>query len=78
VTEVSIRDLRNHGGDVLDRAARGEDITITRDGTPVARLLPVAPGPLSAEALLARWRVLPAIDADLLRQDIDEALDARV
>jgi prevent-host-death family protein len=38
VAEVSIRDLRNHGGEVVDRAARGEAITITRAGRPVALL----------------------------------------
>jgi prevent-host-death family protein len=29
VSEVSIRELRNRGGDIVDRAARGEPITIT-------------------------------------------------
>jgi hypothetical protein len=32
--------------------------------------------PLSAPALLDRWRMLPAVDAAALRADIDEALDA--
>jgi prevent-host-death family protein len=78
VAEVSIRDLRNHGGDVVDRAARGEAITITRDGRPVAQLSPIADAPLSAGALLERWRRLPPIDARRLRADIDAALDVRV
>jgi len=78
VADVSIRDLRNHGGDVVDRAARGEAITITRDGRPVAQLRPIAAGPLTADVLLARWRRLPPIDAQQLRADIDETLDARL
>ena len=78
MAEVSIRDLRNHGGDVVDRAARGEAITITRDGRPVAQLRPIAAGPLTADVLLARWRRLPPIDAQQLRADIDETLDARL
>jgi prevent-host-death family protein len=78
VTEVSIRDLRNHGGDVVERAARGEAITITRDGKPVAQLSPIAAGPLTAEALLERWRRLPPVDPKRLRTDIDEALNARL
>jgi prevent-host-death family protein len=78
VADVSIRDLRNHGGDVVDRAARGEAITITRDGKPVAQLRPISAGPLAAEALLERWRSLPPVDPQRLRADIDETLDARL
>jgi prevent-host-death family protein len=78
VSEVSIRDLRNHGGDVVDRAARGEAITITRNGKPVARLSPIAVGPLAADVLLERWSRLPPIDPQRLRADIDETLDARL
>jgi antitoxin (DNA-binding transcriptional repressor) of toxin-antitoxin stability system len=76
VAEVSIRELRNHGGDVVDRATRGEQITITRAGKAVAELRAVPHVPLSAEALLARWRKLPAVDAAALRADVDEVLDA--
>jgi antitoxin (DNA-binding transcriptional repressor) of toxin-antitoxin stability system len=36
MARVSIRDLRNHGGDIVDRAARGEKITVTRSGRAVA------------------------------------------
>ena len=32
------RDLRNHGGEIVERAERGERLTITRAGTPVAEL----------------------------------------
>jgi len=76
MTDVSIRDLRNHGGDVVDRAARGERITITRSGKAVAELRAVPRPPVSAEALLARLRLLPAMDADALRADVDQILDA--
>lgn len=78
MAEVSIRDLRNHGGDVVDRAARGEKITITRAGKPVAQLRPVPPHPVAAEQLLARWNRLPRLDAEALRADIDATLDARL
>jgi antitoxin (DNA-binding transcriptional repressor) of toxin-antitoxin stability system len=78
MAEVSIRDLRNHGGDVVDRAARGEQITITRSGKAVAELRAVPRPALSAEALLAKLRLLPAVDADALRADIDQILDARL
>lgn len=76
--EVSIRDLRNHGGDVVDRVARGERVTITRSGKAVAELSPVGRTPLAAEGLLARWRHLPAVDPQRLRDDIDATLDSRL
>jgi len=75
---VSIRDLRNHGGDVVDRASRGEQVTITRAGQAVAELRPLASPPLSAGTLLARWRHLPDLDPAALRADIDETFDARL
>lgn len=78
MAKVSIRDLRNHGGDVVDRVARGEAITITRAGKPVAGLRPVSRQPLTAESLLARWRRLPAVDPAALRADVDEVLGARL
>ncbi|MGH2498562.1 MAG: type II toxin-antitoxin system Phd/YefM family antitoxin [Solirubrobacteraceae bacterium] len=73
--DVSIRELRNHGGDVVDRAARGEQITITRAGKAVAELRSLSPAALTADALLARWRHLPAVDPTALRADIDEFVD---
>jgi prevent-host-death family protein len=75
VSEVSIRELRNHGGDVVDRVARGEPITITRAGKAVAELRPISHPPLAAEALLTRWRRLPALDPVALRADVDEVVD---
>lgn len=38
--DVSVRELRDYGGQILDRVERGETVTITRDGRPVARLSP--------------------------------------
>lgn len=76
MAEVSIRELRNHGGDVVDRAARGEEIKITRAGKAVAELRAISDTPLSAAALLSRWRRLPRVDPAALRRDIDSTLDA--
>lgn len=76
MAEVSIRDLRNHGGEVVDRAARGEQITITRSGKAVAELRAISPRGLSAEALLSRWRRLPSVDPVVFREDVDRLLDA--
>jgi antitoxin (DNA-binding transcriptional repressor) of toxin-antitoxin stability system len=78
MANVSIRDLRNHGGDVVDRAMRGERITITRSGRAVAELHAVSRPPISAAALLTRWRRLPAVAPAALRGDIDRLIDARL
>ena len=75
MTDVTIRELRNHGGEVVDRVARGEQVTITRAGKPVAELRPVGRSPLTAETLLARWHQLPAVDYRVMRAELDEVLD---
>jgi len=71
-----VRDLRNKGGKVLKRVARGEAITVTMDGEPVAELRPLRRAGLSATVLLARWRTLPPLDPAALRADIDLVVDA--
>lgn len=75
---VTIRDLRNRGGEVVDRVAGGAHVTVTRDGRPVAELRPVRPRGLSATALLERWRRVPAVDARSLRNDVDTVIDPRL
>jgi prevent-host-death family protein len=75
MTEIAVRDLRNHGGDILARVASGEALTVTRDGHPIAELRPLPRRPLPAATLLARWRRLPVVDPAKLRADIDELLD---
>ena len=76
MTEVAVRDLRNHGGEILSRVASGEALTVTRDGEPIAELRPLPRRPLPASLLLQRWRRLPAVDPVLLQADIDGVLDA--
>jgi prevent-host-death family protein len=77
MADVTIRELRNHGGEVVDRAARGERVIITRSGRPVAELRPLRP-PLTAEVLIERRKGLPYVDPARLRADIDEVLDWRL
>ena len=78
MAEVSIRDLRNHGGDVVDRVARGERVTITRGGKPVAELRPLERDPRPLELIIAGWRLLPKLDPDRLRADLDKVVDGRL
>jgi antitoxin (DNA-binding transcriptional repressor) of toxin-antitoxin stability system len=75
VSEISVRALRNHGGDVIDRVLLGENLMDTRDGKPVAQLVPLGKPPLSADMLLQRWRNLPPVDPKGFRRDIDAFVD---
>jgi prevent-host-death family protein len=72
---VSIRDLRNRGGEVIDRVASGERLTVTRDGRPVAELRPIRRPGLPARLLIERWSRLPAVDPRRLRDDLDAVVD---
>ena len=74
-TIVTVRDLRNHGGDVLDRVTRGEAVVVTRDGVPVAELRPTRRPGLTASELIGRRRNLPHLDPEALRRDLDAVLD---
>lgn len=76
MSEVTVRELRNHGADVLQRVVRGEALTVTRDGEAIAELRPLRRRPVPAATLLARWRRLPAVDPAKLKADIDAATDA--
>ncbi len=69
---VSVRELRNNGGRVLQRVASGETLTVAMDGRPIAELRPLMGRGLSAATLLQRWRRLPPVDAPLLRADLDQ------
>lgn len=72
---VTIRDLRNRSAEVLRRVERGESLTVTRDGEPVATVTPLPRRTVQVEELIARRRSLPVIDADELIADIDELID---
>lgn len=73
--DVSVRDLRNHGGRVLERVIRGETLTVTRDGTAVAELRPIPRRSLPAAELIARAKRTPRVDPAKLRSDIDAIVD---
>ena len=63
----------------MERAQAGEDVVITRNGKPVARLVPVEPPSTSFSSLRGKWRgqVHLAEDFDELPDDIAEAFGMR-
>lgn len=75
---VSVRDLRNHGGQVLARVEAGETLTVTSHGRPVAELRPLSHRPLTTAEFLERARQLPPMDPRKLREDIDAIIDQTI
>jgi len=75
---VTIRELRNRGGDVVDRVEAGERVVVTRDGKPVAELRPLSRNALTATELIQRRRNLKAVDPARLRRDTDLVIDPRL
>ncbi|MFA5551318.1 MAG: type II toxin-antitoxin system prevent-host-death family antitoxin [Trueperaceae bacterium] len=71
MSSVASRELRNNTRGVLERVAAGEDLEITVDGRPVARLSamhPTRPRWVSRDALLAALGFIqadPGLTADL-------------
>jgi antitoxin (DNA-binding transcriptional repressor) of toxin-antitoxin stability system len=78
MADVSIRELRNSGGEVVDRAARGEPIRITRALSPPGFSAGRRTRSRTSCALLERWRNLPKVDPIALRRDLDQVLDPEV
>lgn len=72
---VNVRELRNHGGEVLDRVAAGEVIIVERSGKPVAQLTRLPQKGLSTPELIERMRHLPAVDYAAMRRELDEIID---
>lgn len=73
--KVTVRELRNNGGEAIDRVVGGDTFVVTRDGHEVTELRPVRPRPLDAVTLLDEWRRLPLVDAVRFREDVDSAID---
>lgn len=79
---VASRELRNRTRQVLERVEAGEDITITVDGRPVGRIVPVARKPrwIPRDALFAQLRRIQAdpglaTDLEALAPDTTDDLD---
>jgi prevent-host-death family protein len=72
---VTVRDLRNKGGEVLDRVERGERVIITRDGRAVAELRPLPRRSARTAELIERRKRLPPVDDVALRRDMDAVVD---
>jgi len=57
MSTVGIKDLKVHLGRYVSRAAKGETITVTERGTPVAMLVPLSADRVAIEALKHSGRI---------------------
>jgi prevent-host-death family protein len=74
--EITQRELRNESGAIMRGVERGESFTITRNGTPIGRLIPLRRRTFVPRAeALAAFASAPMIDPDRFRADLDEAVD---
>jgi len=75
VKEVGVYDAKTHLPRLLEEVERGETVTITRHGRPVARLVPIVPPRRPVEEIIEELRVFgaqhPRGDLDL-RELIEE------
>ena len=73
---ITQRQLRNDSAKVLRAVQEGQSMTVTRNGTPVAELRPVAARQFVSRAILEEAaRSAPRIDARRFRADIDALID---
>ena len=76
---ITQRELRNQSAAVLRDVQAGEVIIVTRNGTPVAELRPVAPRRFVSRAAIARAaRGAPRIEFLRFRADVDAHVDQYV
>lgn len=76
---INQRELRNDSAAVLREVQAGETMIVTRNGTPVAELRPIAPRRFVPRATIAdAARSAPSIDLRRFRADLDAAVDPSV
>lgn len=72
--EITQRELRNDSGAIMRGVERGESFTITRNGTPIGRLIPLRRRTfVPRDEVMAAFATAPRIDADRFRRDIDDS-----
>ncbi len=70
--EITQRELRNDSGAIMRAVERGESFTISRNGTPIGRLIPLRRRIfVPREEVMAAFASAPVVDAEKFRSDID-------
>lgn len=77
-SSVALSEAREHLGELLDRAERGEEIVIERQGRPAMKLVPVVaeePAParrIGGQNLLGITYIAPDFDAPMSEEDLKD------
>jgi prevent-host-death family protein len=74
--EITQRELRNDSGEIMRAVERGESFTITRNGTPIGRLIPLRRHTfVPRQEVMAAFATDPVLDAERFRADTDDLAD---
>ncbi|MEG3637564.1 type II toxin-antitoxin system Phd/YefM family antitoxin [Micromonospora palythoicola] len=74
--EITQRELRNESGSIMRGVERGESFIITRNGTPIGKLIPLRRRTYVPRAeVMAAFATAPTLDAGRFRRDLDSAVD---
>ncbi|WP_406722665.1 type II toxin-antitoxin system prevent-host-death family antitoxin [Streptomyces althioticus] len=78
--DITQRDLRNRSREIMDAVEGGQSFTVTRDGHPVGRLVPLRRRPrfVSRREFAAMSKAASDGDTDTFRADQDATADTRV
>ncbi|MFG2061468.1 MULTISPECIES: type II toxin-antitoxin system Phd/YefM family antitoxin [unclassified Micromonospora] len=74
--EITQRELRNDSGTIMRGVERGESFIITRNGTPIGKLIPLRRRTFVPRAeVMAAFATAPVLDVEKFRRDIDATAD---
>lgn len=73
--EITQRELRNDSGAIMRDVERGQSFIITRNGTPIGRLIPLRRRTfVPREEVLGMFAAAPVLDAERFRADADASV----
>jgi prevent-host-death family protein len=76
--KITQRELRNDSARILKAAEQGEEFTVTRNGTPIARLVPLGEPDrrfVPREQVVKGLAGMPKVDYKRMRAEMEEYID---
>ncbi|CAN5362907.1 hypothetical protein BH11ACT5_BH11ACT5_03120 [soil metagenome] len=82
-TTISQRELRNDNADIMRRVEAGETFIVTRNGKPVAQVIPVDDIPtgtrrMTGAEIAAEWAAMGPFDGEAWLRDARDSVDASI